>query len=239
MSAGFPMLKNAEESQLWCEYFSDEINPNRKKQIRDKIITSHLRLALKIAKKWQKSGIPLSELFSESQTGLVYAFDKFSPGNGATFATYASYWILASVSLYVQNNSSSLKTGTSQFQKYLFFNYNKLKKALIIENQHLSDDDIDRLIAHKVISSGISSYDFDKTLSEIRVFHVGRSRISSLNTPLSDDSDSSSYIDLIADPNAQPVIDKIIEKEETSLGSDFLVMAYKEFVKNGVAAHSS
>lgn len=234
MVNSFPMLKDGEEKGLWAEYFDENTKKSRKKIIRDKIITSHLRLALKIAKKWTGSKLPLRDLFGEAQVGLVYAFDKFSTDGGATFATYSSNWIRAKVSEYVMQNASSMKNGTTAFQKFLFFNYGKIKKQMESENPDFNADQIEVMIAKKLIENGKSSTDdLEKTLKELKDFQIGRANIASLDAPLSDDGESSSYVDFVADPNARPAPDIIEEDEEKVIGHRFLVSARDEFIRVG------
>jgi RNA polymerase sigma-32 factor len=234
MANSFPMLKKGEEGELWAEYFNEGTKRSRKNIIRDKIITSHLRLALKIAKKWQRSVLPLEDLFGEAQTGLIHAFDKFSVDGGATFATYSSNWIRANVSQYVLSNTSSMKNGTTAFQKFLFFNYGKIKTQLETENPDYNQDQIDLMIAEKLINDGKSSSDnLDKTLSEIKDFQIGRSSMSSLDAPISNDGEGSSAVEMLADPNARPVDEVIEESEEKTMGLKLLLSAREEFSRIG------
>lgn len=226
MVNSFPMLVDGEEEALWQEYFDEGTKRSRRKQIREKIITSHLRLALKGAKKWIGSKLPLEDLYGQAQEGLIQAFDKFSPEHGTKFATYAPWWIRAKVETYVMDNAYSYRIGTTQFAKYLFFNYTKIKNELETENPDLNADQIDVLVAKKLIADEKSqSDDLEKTLTQIKDYKIKRSSMSSLDAPISDDGESSSYVDLLADPNARPVIDSIEEEEEKTIGREFLLAA--------------
>ena len=87
-----------------------------------KLITSHLRLVVKVVSKYRGYGLDLSEMISEGNLGLLYAIEKFEPEKGFRFSTYALWWIKASVQKYILNSWSLVKLGTTAAQKKLFFN---------------------------------------------------------------------------------------------------------------------
>lgn len=90
-----PLLSPEEETALWSEYFSEKTSELRKASIKEKIITSHLKLAISYANKWKKSGIPFDELFGEACVGLSNAFKNYSPDKGARFCTFLHFRSLA------------------------------------------------------------------------------------------------------------------------------------------------
>ncbi len=118
----FPMLEADEEYMLakrWRE--DDDIDSAHK------LVTSHLRLVAKIAMGYRGYGLPLSELISEGNVGMMQAVKRFDPERGFRLATYAMWWIRASIQEYVLHSWSLVKMGTTAAQKKLFFNLRKLK----------------------------------------------------------------------------------------------------------------
>ena len=99
-----------------------------------KLITSHLRLVAKIAMKYRGYGLPVNEMISEGNIGLMQAVKKFEPEKGFKLATYAMWWIKASIQEYILRSWSLVKMGTTSAQKKLFFNLKKIKNQLAINN---------------------------------------------------------------------------------------------------------
>ena len=99
-----------------------------------KLITSHLRLVAKIAMKYRGYGLPVNEMISEGNIGLMQAVKKFEPEKGFKLATYAMWWIKASIQEYILRSWSLVKMGTTTAQKKLFFNLKKIKNQLSINN---------------------------------------------------------------------------------------------------------
>jgi len=99
-----------------------------------KLITSHLRLVAKIAMGYRGYGLPVSEMVSEGNIGLMQAVKKFEPEKGFRLATYAMWWIKASIQEYILRSWSLVKMGTTTAQKKLFFNLKKLKNKLTKNN---------------------------------------------------------------------------------------------------------
>ena len=121
----FPRLGRDEEFMLakrWVE--GDD------KDAAHKLVTSHLRLVAKIAMGYRGYGLPLSELISEGNVGLMQAVKRFDPDRGFRLATYAMWWIKASIQEYILHTWSLVKIGTTAAQKKLFFNLRKLKGQL-------------------------------------------------------------------------------------------------------------
>ena len=121
----FPMLDAAEEyiiAKNWREQGD--------KEAAHKLVTSHLRLVAKIAMGYRGYGLPVSELVSEGNIGLMQAVKKFDPEKGFRLATYAMWWIKASIQEYVLRSWSLVKIGTTAAQKKLFFNLKKIKNQI-------------------------------------------------------------------------------------------------------------
>ena len=126
----FPMLSAAEEYMLARSW------KNRGDlKSAQKLITSHLRLVAKIAMGYRGYGLPVSEMVSEGNIGLMQAVKKFEPERGFRLATYAMWWIKASIQEYVLRSWSLVKMGTTTAQKKLFFNLKKLKNQLSANNE--------------------------------------------------------------------------------------------------------
>jgi len=126
----FPMLSAAEEYMLARSW------KNRGDlKSAQKLITSHLRLVAKIAMGYRGYGLPVSEMVSEGNIGLMQAVKKFEPERGFRLATYAMWWIKASIQEYILRSWSLVKMGTTSAQKKLFFNLKKIKNQLSINNK--------------------------------------------------------------------------------------------------------
>ena len=144
-----------------------------------KLVTSHLRLVAKIASGYRGYGLPLSDLISEGNIGMMHAVKRFEPEKGFRLATYAMWWIQASIQEYILRSWSLVKIGTTAAQKKLFFNLKKIKsKISAIEDGDLTPDQVDKIatelsVPHKEVISmnrRISGSDY------------------SLNSPVTDDS---------------------------------------------------
>ena len=137
----FPMLAPEEEYMLaksWREHGD--------KDAAHKLVTSHLRLVAKIAIGYRGYGLPLSELISEGNVGMMQAVKRFDPDRGFRLATYAMWWIRAAIQEYVLHSWSLVKMGTTAAQKKLFFNLRKIKGQLqAIEDGDLSPENVKRI----------------------------------------------------------------------------------------------
>ena len=121
----FPML-DAEEEYMLAKNWKD----NGNLQSAHKLVTSHLRLVAKIAMGYRGYGLPVNELISEGNLGLMQAVKKFDPDKGFRLATYAMWWIKAAIQEYVLRSWSLVKMGTTTAQKKLFFNLKKIKNQI-------------------------------------------------------------------------------------------------------------
>src|ERR1700722_9540486 len=141
----FPMLEPEEEYMLAKRWKERE-----ESEAAHRLVTSHLRLVAKIAMGYRGYGLPLSELISEGNVGMMQAVKRFDPERGFRLATYAMWWIRASMQEYILHSWSLVKIGTTAAQKKLFFNLRRLKGQLqAIEDGDLSPENVER-IAHEL-----------------------------------------------------------------------------------------
>ena len=193
----FPLLTNEEEKDLAYRWIK-----NGDTKAAQKLVTSHLRLVAKIAMGYKGYGLPIFDLISEGNLGLMQAVKKFDPDKGFRLATYAIWWIRASVQEYVLHSWSLVKIGTTAAQKKLFFNLRRMRNQLKkYEEGHLSNDQIKSI-----------SVDLGVTVDEVKQME-GRvfNQDFSLNTPLNDENQSE-WIDQIEDENMD--IENKTEKDD-------------------------
>ena len=137
----FPML-DAEEEYMLAKNWKE----NGNLQSAHKLVTSHLRLVAKIAMGYRGYGLPVNELISEGNIGLMQAVKKFDPDKGFRLATYAMWWIKAAIQEYVLRSWSLVKMGTTTAQKKLFFNLKKLKNQIAPGQEgDLKDEQVDEI----------------------------------------------------------------------------------------------
>ena len=180
----FPMLERQEEYMLakrWREHGD--------RDAAHKLVTSHLRLVTKIARDYRGYGLPISEAISEGNVGLVQAVERFEPEKGFRLATYAMWWIKATIQEYILRSWSLVKMGTTANQKKLFFNLRKAQSKISI----LDDGDM-RLDQVKIIARRIG-------VTETDVIYMNR-RLggdASLNAAIREDGDSGEWQDWLVD----------------------------------------
>ncbi|MBQ8869938.1 MAG: RNA polymerase factor sigma-32 [Alphaproteobacteria bacterium] len=188
----YPILEPEEEYNLAVDY-----QKTKDKNIAYKLITSHLRLVVKVVSKYKGYGLPLSEMISEGNLGLLYAIEKFEPEKGFRFSTYALWWIKASVQKYILNSWSLVKLGTTAAQKKLFFNLRKIKNKLNL----VDDRDMSEQILSKIAKS------LDVSVQEVTDMNTRlKAHDGSLNAVLDSSSDGTSeWMDFISDnkPNQE------------------------------------
>ncbi len=206
----FPML-DAEEEYMLAKNWKSTGNIKSA----EKLVTSHLRLVAKIAMGYKGYGLPLNEIISEGNVGLMQAVKKFEPEKGFRLATYAMWWIKASIQEYVLRSWSLVKIGTTTAQKKLFFNLKKLK------NQIAPSSEGDMKTEHvKNIAKRLS-------VTEEEVVSMNR-RLSgkeqSLNAPIGEDGDE--WQDWIIDKNMDQEL-KIAQQQEIENRKDLLQSSIK------------
>ena len=208
----FPILSPDEEYLLATEYIK-----TRDAKISYKLVTSHLRLVVKVVSKFKGYGLPVAEMIAEGNMGLLYAVDKFDPEKGFRFSTYALWWIRASVQKYVLNSWSLVKIGTTSAQKKLFFNLRKMKNCL-----NLTDDRELSLDVVKNIATSLDVSVQDVTDMNMRL----KSHDGSLNVLVDSSSDNGSELmDFIADnkPNQEEMYSRseIMQQRKKALNKAF------------------
>jgi RNA polymerase sigma-32 factor len=183
----FPMLEPQEEYMLaksWREH-GDRDAAHR-------LVTSHLRLVAKIAMGYRGYGLPISEVISEGNVGLMQAVKRFEPEKGFRLATYAMWWIKASIQEYILRSWSLVKMGTTANQKKLFFNLRKAKSRIsALEEGDLRPDQV-KLIAKRLGVTEQDVVDMNRRLGGD----------ASLNTPIREDGDAGEWQDWLVDDHA-------------------------------------
>ena len=191
----YPILTQEQEFELAVKY-----QQNRDPEIAKILVTSHLRLVVKVVSKYKGYGLSSAEMISEGNIGLLYAIEKFEPEKGFRFSTYALWWIKASIQKYILNSWSLVKIGTTAAQKKLFFNLRKIKNKL-----NLNDD---REMSVKVVENIANS--LDVSVQEVTDMNMRlKSHDGSLNTLIDSSSDSGAeWMDFIADnkPNQEEIL---------------------------------
>lgn len=141
----FPMLTADEEFMLAKNY-----RDNGSEKAAERLITSHLRLVAKIAMGYRGYGLPLGELIAEGNVGMMQAVKRFDPDKGFRLATYAMWWVRASIQEFILHSWSLVKMGTTAAQKKLFFNLRRMKSRMqALEEGDLHPDQV-KIIAHKL-----------------------------------------------------------------------------------------
>ena len=182
-----PMLEPHEEHMLakrWREH-GDHVAAH-------KLVTSHLRLVVRIAMGYRGYGLPISEVISEGNIGLMQSIKRFEPDKGFRLATYATWWIKAAIQEYILRSWSLVKMGTTANQKKMFFNLRKAKsKISVLDGGDMRPDQV-KLIARRL---GVTETD---------VIYMNR-RLggdASLNAPIREDGNSGEWQDRLVDEHA-------------------------------------
>ena len=190
----FPMLEPDEEYML-AKRYKEHADPGAAQ----KLITSHLRLVAKIAMGYRGYGLPISEVISEGNVGLMHAVKRFEPEKGFRLATYAMWWIRAAIQEYVLRSWSLVKIGTTAAQKRLFFNLRKVKGQIAaLDDGSLHPDQI------KQIATTLNVTEDDVVSMNARL-----SGDASLNSPMRADEGTSEWQDWLVDDTPS---------QETTLG---------------------
>ncbi len=207
----FPMLTQDQEYMFAKSYHDhDDV------EAAHKMVTSHLRLVAKIAMGYRGYGLPLSELISEGNIGLMQAVKRFDPERGFRLATYAMWWIRASIQEYILHSWSLVKIGTTASQKKLFFNLRKLKGRL----QAINDGDMTPETVKK-ISEELNVPENDVVSMNKRMAGGDHS----LNAPLRADSEGEWMDWLEDDSDSQETV--VAEADEMGKRSALLQSAMK------------
>ena len=190
----FPMLE-ADEEYMLAKRYKEHEDPGAAQ----KLITSHLRLVAKIAMGYRGYGLPISEVISEGNVGLMHAVKRFEPEKGFRLATYAMWWIRAAIQEYVLRSWSLVKIGTTAAQKRLFFNLRKVKGQIAaLDDGSLHPDQIKQIATTLRV-----------TEDEVVQMNSRLSGDASLNSPMRADEGSSEWQDWLVDDTPD---------QETALG---------------------
>ena len=206
----FPMLSSEEEYMLaksWKE--------RGDLKSAHKLITSHVRLVAKIAMGYRGYGLPINEMVSEGNIGLMQAVKKFQPEKGFKLATYAMWWIKASIQEYILRSWSLVKMGTTSAQKKLFFNLKKIKNQLSINNKgELNSNHVEQISKRLNVKK-------EEVISMNRRL-LGKEK--SLNAPIKDDEDME-WQDLLIDENID---------QETQISDKQIYIQRKKIMKDSM-----
>ena len=201
----FPIL-TAEEEYMLAKRFKEHGDT----KAAHKLVTSHLRLVAKIAMGYRGYGLPVTDLISEGNVGIMQAVKKFDPEKGFRLATYAMWWIKASIQEYILRSWSLVKIGTTTAQKKLFFNLKKLKNQIAPKNEgDLKKDEVEK-IANTLDVSEDEVISMNRRLS-------GKEQ--SLNAPIGEDGDE--WQDWVVDKEMDQEL-KIAHQEELDQRKDLL-----------------
>jgi RNA polymerase sigma-32 factor len=176
----FPMLARQDEFVLAKRWREDG-----DRDAAHKLVTSHLRLVVKIAKGYRGYGLPIADLISEGHVGLMQAVERFEPEKGFRFTTYAVWWIKAAIQEYILRSWSLVKMGTTANQKKLFFNLRKAKSRISALDEGDMRPDQVKLIAKRLGVTEHSVIDMDRRLGGD----------ASLNDTIREDGDSAEWQD--------------------------------------------
>ena len=202
----FPMLAPDEEFML-AKRWQEHTDQNAAEQL----ITSHLRLVARIAMGYRGYGLPIGEVISEGNVGLMQAVKKFEPDKGFRLATYAMWWIRASIQEYILRSWSLVKMGTTAAQKKLFFNLRRTKSQL----QALEEGDLKPETVKKIATKlGVTE---DDVISMNR--RLGGD--SSLNAPVRAETESGEWQDWLVDDTPSQET-RMVEDEELSMRKSYL-----------------
>jgi RNA polymerase sigma-32 factor len=206
----FPILAPEEEYMLakrWAEHQDTDAAA--------RLVNSHLRLVAKIAMGYRGYGLPVSELISEGNIGLMHAVKKFEPERGFRLATYAMWWIRASIQEFILRSWSLVKMGTTAAQKKLFFNLRRMKNRIeAFEDGDMRPEDVTKIATDLGVSE-------DEVISMNRRMAMGGD--TSLNVPLREEGEGQWQDFLVA---TDPLQDELVaEAEETQVRHDLLVEA--------------
>jgi RNA polymerase sigma-32 factor len=207
----YPLLDKNEEFMLakrWAEHQDSEAA--------EKLVTSHLRLVAKIAMGYRGYGLPMGEVISEGNVGLMQAVKKFDPDKGFRLATYAMWWIRAAIQEYILRSWSLVKLGTTAAQKKLFFNLRRLKGEIAaLEEGDLRPENL------KEISTRLGVTEEEVTSMNRRMASGGDA---SLNAPIGGMEDGGEWQDWLAD-EAPGQAEQVAERDEFSARMSLLETA--------------
>ena len=206
-AANHPLLGREEESRLARRADAGDAEAQRR------LIASHLRLVVKIARSYRDSGLPMSDLVQEGTVGLIRAVRRFNPDRGVRLSTYAMWWVRASIQDHVVHSWSLVRMGTTNTQKALFLRLRRLKAELVDGAEGLSDEFVAKL------SRGL-----DTTATEVRAL---ARRVAggdwSLDQPTGGDG-TTTWLDRLTEESPSPE-DAVVEASERRFVNDIVAKA--------------
>lgn len=205
----FPILSEEQENQLIYDF-----KTKGDLQAAQKLITSHLRLAVKIALTYRRYGLPTADLISEANIGLMQAVKKFDTSKNVRLSTYAMLWIKAALNDFVLRSWSLVKIGTVAAQKKLFYNLGRIKARLgLYDNKELAPSEVKQIAGELVVDE-----------REVVEMNRRMGGDSSLNTAINHDDEKVEAIDLLAD-KTQNIEARLAQKQEAELKKQILNQA--------------
>ncbi len=210
----FPVLTEDEEKKL-----VDDFVHRGDFQAAQKLITSHLRLAAKVALTYKRYGLPMQDVISEANLGLMQAVKKFDPDKKVRLATYALWWIKAAIHDYILRSWSLVKIGTVAAQKKLFYNLGRIKARLGIYDNKELEPKVVKQIAHELVVDEKDVVEMNRRISGDK----------SLNTPVyqSPDDEIKEQIDMLADAH-ENIEARFASKEEALMKRKVLLDCLSE-----------
>lgn len=210
----FPVLSEEEENKLVNDFVK-----NGNLESAQKLITSHLRLAAKIALTYRRYGLPMQDMISEANLGLMQAVKKFNPDKKVRLATYALWWIKAAIHDYILRSWSLVKIGTVAAQKKLFYNLGRIKARLGIYDNKELEPQVVKKIAHELVVDEKDVVEMNRRISGDK----------SLNTPVyqSSNDEIKEQIDTISD-SRENIEAKVAGKEEAFMRRKILLECLSE-----------
>lgn len=208
----FPLLEASEEA-TYARRWRDQGD----RDAAYRLVTSHLRLAAKIAMKYRRYGLPMADLVSEANLGLMHAVKRFNPDLGFRLATYAMWWIKASVQEYILRSWSLVKMGTTSAQKKLFFRLSHLKSRIsAVDEEELRPEQVNYISEQLKVKA-----------PEVIEMNRRMRRDASLNVPVSDEDTLDEWQDRLVDPSPDPEI-LLTEVEESQRRREALLEAVNQ-----------
>ncbi len=207
----FPVLTEEQEAKL-----INDLHQKGDMQAAQVLVTSHLRLAAKIAMTYRNYGLPLADIISEANIGLMQAVKKFDLSKKVRLATYAIWWIKAAINDYILRSWSLVKLGTSAAQKKLFYNLKKIKARLgLYDNKDLAPQEVKAIARELVVDE-----------SDVKEMNMRLGGDSSLNVTISDE-DESERLDFLVD-KSQNIEEKLANKQEVEYKKEVLRNCLKQ-----------
>ena len=212
----FPILEFQEEQDLARQYHQEG-----NVEAAHRLVTSHLRLVAKLAMGYRGYGLPVMDLIAEGNVGLMQAVKRFDPDKGFRLATYAMWWIKASIQEYVLRSWSLVRLGTTSSQKRLFFNLRRVKEQLLKLDGAGATEMSQQNVLDAAEQLGVRADEIIQMDGRLNM------RDSSLNVPVSDEADSAEMQDFLVDDSVSQE-ELYIAQEQTELHNRLLVSAMEQ-----------